>query len=40
MSKVMTEPGWKRIVAGEAWSRLVTSIMAGSAYTAILPSNL
>ena len=40
MSVVMTEPRWKRMVAGEAWSRLVTSSMAGSAYTAALPSNL
>ena len=40
MSVVMTEPRWKRMVAGEAWSRLVTSSMPGSAYTAALPSNL
>ena len=39
MSVVMTESRWKRIVAGEAWSRVVTSSMAGSAYTATLPSN-
>ena len=39
MSVVMTEPRWKRIVAGEAWSSLVTSSMAASAYTTTLPSN-
>ena len=39
MSVVMTEPRWKRIVAGEAWSRLVTSSMAGSAYIATLPTS-
>ena len=40
MSVVMTEPRWKRIVAGEAWSRLVISSMPRSAYTTTLPSNL
>ena len=40
MSVVMMEPRWKRIVAGEAWSRLVISSMPRSAYTTTLPSNL